>query len=303
MKENNRVINVSVPDFNELWEKSVLNAWKLVELLKFQFIYYKIITGRGIEFDRLREYTENDDARFIDWNSYARTGKPHVKIFKEERKLNIIYVADLSTTMTLGTTEMVKNEYAALLVTTLALVSHTLGDRVCLIGFSDEIKVFIDPSLTLETVLQIARVLCKKEIYGGERKWGCITSPILETFPPDSFIFIISDFIGEKTQLYDFVLKAANKFEGVAGIMVRDPLDSYIPEGIGKIYVQDPVTGEISLVDADKIRDEFNKKTREEEAEIKERFIDAGALFAKTHTNEMDMVKLILELFGERLWK
>ena len=230
-------LNVSTLEFSDLWKKSIINVWKLVELLRFQFIYYKVITGKGVEFDRLREYTEGDDARFIDWNSYARTAKPHVKIFKEERMLDIIYIVDLSTTMTLGTTEIVKNEYASILATTLALVSHTLGDRVCMIGFSDEIKVFIDPSETIDTVLQIAKVLTDKNIYGGGKRWEVITPAVLETFGPDSFIFILSDFIGPKQELYDFILKASNKFEGVAGIMIRDPLDSYIPEGIGKIYI------------------------------------------------------------------
>ncbi len=296
-------VNVSTLEFNDLWKRSIINVWKLVELLKFQFIYYKVITSRGIEFDRLREYTEADDARFIDWNSYARTGKPHVKVFKEERKLDIIYIVDLSTTMTLGTTELVKNEYASILATTLALVSHTLGDRVCMIGFSDEIKVFIDPSVSIDTVLQIAKVLTDKNIYGGEKRWGIITPAVLETFGPDSFVFILSDFIGPKEELYDFVLKASNKFEGVAGIMIRDPFDSYIPEGVGKIYIQDPATGEINLVDADKIRDEFNENARREEEEIKNKFTQAGALFAKVYTTEKNMVKMIVNLFGERIWK
>lgn len=296
-------LNVSTLEFNDLWKRSIINVWKLVELLKFQFIYYKVITSRGLEFDRLREYTEGDDARFIDWNSYARTGKPHVKIFKEERMLDIVYIIDLSTTMTLGTTELVKNEYTSILATTLALVSHTLGDRVCMIGFSDEIKVFIDPSETIDTVLQIAKVLTDKNIYGGGKRWGIITPAVLETFGPDSFIFILSDFIGPKDELYDFVLKASNKFEGVAGIMIRDPFDSYIPEGVGKIYIQDPLTGEVILVDADKIRDEFNENVRKEEEEIKSKFTEAGALFTKVYTTEKDIVKMIVNLFGERIWK
>ncbi|HIQ50017.1 MAG TPA: DUF58 domain-containing protein [Nanoarchaeota archaeon] len=296
-------LNVSTLEFSDLWKKSIINVWKLVELLRFQFIYYKVITGKGIEFDRLREYTEEDDAKFIDWNSYARSGKPHVKIFKEERMLDIVYIVDLSTTMTLGTTEIVKNEYASILATTLALVSHTLGDRVCMIGFSDEIKVFIDPSTTIDTVLQIAKVLTDKNIYGGNKRWGVITPAVLETFGPDSFIFILSDFIGPKQELYDFVMKASNKFEGVAGIMIRDPLDSYIPEGIGKIYIQDPSSGEIALVDADKIRKEFNENAKKEEQEINNKFISSGALFTKVYTTEKDIVKVILNLFGERIWK
>ncbi len=290
-------IEVTTLDFKDLWSRAVKNVWKLVDILKFQFIYYKVITQRGLEFDRLREYTTSDDARFIDWNSYARTGKPHVKVFKEERKLNIIFVVDVSTTMALGTTELTKNQYASILTTTLALTSINLGDKASLIAFSDRIKTFIDPSISVDTVLQIGKTLCKPDLWGGPKDWKVITHPILETFPQDSFVFIISDFIGEKKYMYDFVLKAANHFEGVAGIMVRDPLDSYIPEGIGKMYVQDPDTGEVTLIDADDVRLAYNRKVKREEEKIKEKFMEAGALYVKTLTTNKDIVRLILDLF------
>ncbi len=299
-------LHVRTLDFHRLWKATIVNVWKLIELLRFKFIYYKVITGRGTEFDRLREYQEGDDAKFIDWNSYARTGKPHVKVFKEERLLDIVFIVDVSTTMTLGTTELVKNEIASLITSTLALASQTLGDRICLLAVSDEIKSFIEPSHTVETVLQIAKVLTDKRIYGGKNRWEIITHPVLETFGPDTFIFLISDFIAsekEKEALFDFILKAANRFKGVAGIMVRDPFDSFIPEGIGKIYMQDPITGEVMLVDADKVRDEFNKKAEKEEKEIEQRFVSTGSLFTKVLTTEYDIPSIILRLFGGKEWK
>lgn len=290
-------------DFSKMWKEVVVNVWKLIEILRFQFIYYTVITGRGSEFDRLREYEEGDDARLIDWNSYARCSKPYIKVFKEERMLDIVFLVDVSTTMTLGTTEMVKNEYASLLTTTLALVSQTLGDRVCLIAFADGIKAFVEPSLSIETVLQIGKTLCDPQIYGGGKKWETVTHPVLETFTPETFLFIISDFIGERECLYDFVLKASNRFKGVAGIMLRDPLDSYLPEGIGKIYLQDPSTGEVMLVDADKIRDEYNEKAKREEEEVHEEFLKCGVLFRKIYPTEKDIPGFILKLFGGKIWK
>ncbi len=299
-------LNVRVLDFHKLWEAAIINVWKLMELLRFKFIYYKVISGRGSEFDRLREYAEGDDAKFIDWNSFARTGKPHVKVFKEERMLDVIFVVDVSSTMVLGTTELVKNEIASLITTTLALASQTLGDKVCLLAVSDEIKAFIEPSITMETVLQIAKVLTNKKIYGGKNRWDIITHTVLETFGPDTFVFILSDFImseKDKIDMFDFVTKASNRFKGVAGIMIRDPFDSYIPEGIGKIYMQDPISGEIMLVDADKIREEFNKKAEEEEKAIEHKFLSTGSLFTKVLTTEYDVPDIIMRLFGGKTWK
>ncbi len=296
-------IPVRVLEFKELWNKSIVNVWKLLEILRFQFIYYRVITGRGLEFDRLREYTPEDDAKFIDWRAFARCRKPYVKVFKEERRLDIVFLVDVSTTMVLGTTRYTKNEYASILATTLALVSQSLGDRVCLVAFSDEIKKFVEPGISIDNVLQIAKALCDREIYGGGKNWRIVSPTILETFGPNTFVFILSDFIGEKRDLYDLLMKFSNKFKGVAGIMIRDPLDSYIPEGIGKIYIQDPMTGEVMLVDMDKIREEYNRTVEEEERKLKEVFLSYGSLFAKTLTNNFDFPGLILSLFGGRLWK
>ena len=296
-------IEVQTLPFKQLWDLSIKNVWKLIDIMRFQFTYYKVITQRGIEFDRLREYTPGDDARFIDWNAYARTGKPHVKVFKEERKLDIIFVLDTSTTMTLGTVEWTKNQYASVLITTMALAVQALGDKVALISFSDGIKHLIDPSLSIDTVLQMADLLCRRETWGGRKEWEKIVHPILETFSMDSYLFIISDFIGEKSGFYDFLLKAANHFAGVGGIMVRDPMDSHIPEGIGRIYIQDPETGEIVLVDADEIRYEYNAEAEREEREINRKFVEAGALYTKTLTTNRNIPNVIMELFGESIWK
>ena len=43
--------------------------------------YRSAFKGSGIEFDEVREYTQEDDVRDIDWNVSARMGTPYVKKF------------------------------------------------------------------------------------------------------------------------------------------------------------------------------------------------------------------------------
>lgn len=52
--------------------------------------------GRGMSFAEVREYQYSDDVRFIDWNVTARTGVPFVKVYEEERELNVIIMVDVS---------------------------------------------------------------------------------------------------------------------------------------------------------------------------------------------------------------
>ena len=65
----------------------------------FRSLYH----GQGIEFAGVREYLRGDDVRTIDWNVTARSGKPFVKLFDEERELQIFLIVDRSLSMQEGT--------------------------------------------------------------------------------------------------------------------------------------------------------------------------------------------------------
>ena len=52
--------------------------------------YHSVFKGRGMDFDEVREYVPGDEIRSIDWNVTARTGRPFVKKYREERELTIL---------------------------------------------------------------------------------------------------------------------------------------------------------------------------------------------------------------------
>lgn len=292
-------IEISTLSFDDIIRETVTKVWKLIELFRLNLIYYKIVTGKGLEFDRLREYTEGDDASLIDWNSLARTTKPYVKIFKEERMLDVIILLDSSNTMVLGSTSYTKNEYSSILSGIIAYSALSAGDKLGLIMFSDKIKAFLEPSLSFDNFFLMARMLSLKENYGGKKDWKVLFKPVLSSFGPDTYIFFISDFIGANDSLYDLVLKMVNKFKGVFCLMVRDPLDSYLPKGIGHIYLSDPNTGEILLVEADKIREKYNAEAQKEEKQIEYNLKSVGAEFMKLHTNK-DFVDEFVKYFRRK---
>lgn len=61
--------------------------------------FRSLYRGQGIEFSGVRDYIRGDDIRSIDWNVTARMGHPYVKVFEEERELQIFVVVDTSTSM------------------------------------------------------------------------------------------------------------------------------------------------------------------------------------------------------------
>ena len=77
--------------------------------------------GEGYDFIELREYISGDDTRHIDWNVTAKMGKPYVKVFREERELNVLTVALLGGGLHFGS-EKFKIE--------------SVAEAVALIGYS-----------------------------------------------------------------------------------------------------------------------------------------------------------------------
>ena len=66
--------------------------------------YHTAFRGRGMSFSEVREYRAGDDVRDIDWNVTARSRKPHIKVYEEERELTMMLLVDVSPSRMFGST-------------------------------------------------------------------------------------------------------------------------------------------------------------------------------------------------------
>lgn len=92
--------------------------------------YLSAFKGGGIEFDEVRAYQRGDDARSIDWRVTARTGRPHSRVFREERERPVWLLVDLGPEMHFGTRRAFKSVVAARCATLLSGWAREEGDRV-----------------------------------------------------------------------------------------------------------------------------------------------------------------------------
>jgi len=86
--------------------------------------------GRGLEFQEVRPYVNADDPRTIDWRVTARRGRPHTKLFREERERPVWLLVDLSPAMFFGTRKQLKSALALRAAALLAWTAAAGGDRV-----------------------------------------------------------------------------------------------------------------------------------------------------------------------------
>lgn len=86
--------------------------------------------ARGMDFSEVRSYQAGDDIRNMDWRVTARTGKPHTKLFREEREQPIYILLNLSNSMQFGSRVTFKSIVAAQIAALLAWKTVLNKDRL-----------------------------------------------------------------------------------------------------------------------------------------------------------------------------
>ncbi|WP_058534093.1 DUF58 domain-containing protein [Legionella saoudiensis] len=94
------------------------------------------LRGRGMDFAEVRNYQAGDEIRHMEWRVTARTGRPHVKIYQEERERPVVILADFNPSMIFGTRVAFKSVVAARLAAMVAWTVIKQGDRVGGVFFS-----------------------------------------------------------------------------------------------------------------------------------------------------------------------
>ena len=121
--------------------------------------YHTAFRGRGMSFSEVREYRAGDDVRDIDWNVTARSSKPHIKIYEEERELTMMLVVDVSGSRMFGSAERMKKNIITEIAAVLAFSAAQNNDKVGCIFFSDKVEKFIPPKKGRSHILMIIREL------------------------------------------------------------------------------------------------------------------------------------------------
>jgi uncharacterized protein (DUF58 family) len=230
--------------------------------------YKSVFKGRGMEFDEVREYMPGDEVRTIDWNVTARTGKPFVKRFIEEREQALFFLVDMSASGSFGSTGKTKNEIAAELCGILAFSAIKNNDKVGLLIFTDEIELFIPPDKGQMHVLHIIRQILSFEPKRRGTDIACALDYLGKMVKKKCVTFLISDFQASE---YDKSLKLAAIHYDLIAVTITDPRELELPNA-GLVELTDAETGEQIMVDTASAtaRKNFNVAARARQLEIKD---------------------------------
>ncbi|WP_294958507.1 DUF58 domain-containing protein [Sulfurovum sp.] len=242
--------------------------------------------GEGFEFTELREYVYGDDVRKIDWKTTAKLGKPFVKIYKEERELNVVVVSMLGGSTYFGTVKQ-KSDIIAEVAGTLGFSAVKNADLFSHIIFADRLYELSKPSKKLFSVHRAVENIVDFEPIGKEGDFKALVETLNNRLKKKALLFILSDFVGEVD------LKLLSKKHDVFAVIVRDRFEEE-PSELGYLRLIDMETKQSfeGNIDSATLKG-YKKALLKNDEKLYKQFKKHGIRFAKVYTDEDGALKLM----------
>ena len=190
------------------------------------------LRGRGLDFDELRHYRPGDDIRTMDWRVTNRTGKPHVRVYREERDRPVFLVVDQRLSMFFGSQSRMKSVVAAEVAALTAWRVTSVGDRVGAIIFNDSKRHESRPARSSQRVMGWLGELTRMnqalsvdtQLGGGEHALNGALQLLERSIGHDYLVIVISDFHGWNDATLSS-LRRLSQHNDVVCSLIFDPLE------------------------------------------------------------------------------
>ena len=191
--------------------------------------------GRGMDYQESRLYQAGDDIRNMDWRVTARAGKPHTKLYQEERERPVVLLVDFNLGMFFGSTQSLKSVVAAKTAALIAWAVAYRGDRIGALliteGKQNETHRELAPKMGKRGALQlIPELVTHSHPQRATQSTSNHTSlndqlkRLKHLAHPGTLVFLISDFynIDDETTQY---LQQLSRHNDIQAIQIVDPLE------------------------------------------------------------------------------
>ena len=264
--------------------------------------YHSAFKGRGMAFSEVREYRVGDDVRDIDWNVTARTLKPQVKTYEEERELTMMLLVDVSGSRMFGTTDKLKKNMITEIAAVLAFSAAQNNDKVGCLFFSDKVEKFIPPKKGRSHILMIIRELIEFRPQDTATSLSEALRYITNIQKKRCTVFLLSDFMdlqGDATA-YDDALQIASGKHDIVGIRIYDRRETELPH-VGIVELKDAESGKKMWVDTSSavVRRHYAESWQQRSAIIDTSLRRCKVDNVMVATGE-DYVKSLIKLFRKR---
>lgn len=250
-----------------------------------------------MNFAEVREYQIGDDVRAIDWNVSARMGHPYIKLFEEERELQVMLLCDVSSSAHFGSGANLKVEVATELAAVLAFSAIRNNDKVGLLLFTDHVEKYIAPRKGKSHILRILRELLTFEPQRSGTNIRVALEYLNSVVKKRAIVFLISDLIDDG---YEKAARIVGSKHDLIALHLTDPRELTLPD-VGLVKLHDAEKGTPLWVDTSsaRIRKELEVSFRAWQAGVKTQFQRSGVDYLPL-TTDRDYVRPLIQFFKQR---
>jgi len=214
--------------------------------------YRSVYLGRGMDFEEVRQYQHGDETRDMDWRTTARTGKPYLKVYREEHQPALHIVVDRGASMRFGTRKQLKVTLAARIAAMFAFAA--MSGNTCIGGTLWQPGGFSLPCRNGEEgatqLVRAAIAPCPPllgDTYLEARTFSAMLRQLDELLQRGSRLVLISDF----AQLHEQdlpVLMRLSSHHNLLALQVSDSAEENLPN-VGMMRFLDMATGKLRWLD------------------------------------------------------
>ncbi len=233
------------------------------------------LRGRGLIFEELREYLPGDDIRSIDWRVTARTSKPVVRVYGEEKERPALLLVDQRINMFFGSRRSMKSVTAAECAMLCAWRILGSGDRVGGFVFGDDGMDEVKPHRSRNAVIALADRIAGRNAalsasYSGSASAGLLNEALRRTASlahHDHLIILVSDLNGHDDTTRHMLLRLSQSNEVIC-LLVYDPFLLQLPKAGNIVVSGGSLQAELSLGQRS-VRDAIDSFARERGRELR----------------------------------
>ena len=259
--------------------------------------YLSAFRGSGMQFREFRDYVYGDDVRHISWNVTARTERPVLKTFEEERERTLFLLVDVSASLRRGPWAVAKADRLAEVAAILALSAAEAQDKFGMLLFSDRVEKVIPPAKGKTHMLRMIRDVLAFEPSGTHTSPDIALRQLDHILKKQSIVFLLSDL--EVLPSEEALRRVLRKHEFVS-ITVEHATEWSLPP-FGFLELQTAEAGRPVTVDtiSDELRRYLLQHGQTRRQVIQDLFKRSGVDLLWLMTNQ-DFVPALQDFFAKR---
>lgn len=233
--------------------------------------------GFSVEFSEYRQYTDGDDLRYLDWKVAARSDRYYIKLFEDETNLRCNLLVDNSRSMSFGSIDYTKADYAKTLAACLAWSLVQQRDAAGLIVFDEDVEDIIPARFRHGQLRQILMALEKAE-QGASTDLARPLERVAGQVRKRGLVVLISDLLASIDGLERNLGYLAAAGHELVVFQVLDPQELSFEFEAPSLF-QDMESGQEIYVDPDRARKQYQERLQQHLQQVQTTCEKLGAIY------------------------